>query len=195
MTGEWVSEQVAAFLVVAALVLIAWSVWATRRRHRLEVKTLTEENDILAGRLEKLEQSTLPIQGVDQGAKTWEITVGGESVELVALSPLEFASALKELPEFLYLYAAEKTEEEKPNHDEVNAERLVERAKRWILASAKDASGVRLERLTFPEASHAVVVISRLNGIDATLAEFLKKTLTPSSSTSPRSATASAPAS
>lgn len=156
-------------VVLTCLVLILLGVYALRRE-RQELREARLINKALAERVKALEQSTLPIAGVDQGEKTWTVTVGGEEVELKAMPALEYARALQELPEFLFMYA--KRKEKRENLSEAELETLVERAKRWIEVSS--VGEPRLERLTVPEAMHAVVVISRMNGVDGALSTYFR---------------------
>ena len=132
-----------------------------------------EADEALLARLDTLEHSTLPIVGVDQGEKTWSVTVGGEEVEVRAMPPVEWARALEELPGFLIAHAAARSEKKEMKPEDLAS--IFEKAKRWIAACA--AKEVRLERLTAPEALHAVVVISRLNGMDQHLAAWFRERL------------------
>ena len=132
-----------------------------------------EADEALLARLDTLEHSTLPIVGIDQDEKSWSITVGGEEVDIQAMPPVDWARALEELPGFLIAHAAAKSENKEMKPEDLA--NIFEKAKRWIAACA--VGEVRLERLTAPEALHAVVVISRLNGMDQHLAAWFRERL------------------
>ena len=174
MTGGIISEGAASILVVlAVLALILLAVYA-RRQDKRELREAQRENALLAERVRALEQSTLPIAGVDQGEKTWTVLVDSQEVALKAMPPLAYASALNELPSFLFAYASAKTRGEDLSGEDLVT--LVQHAKSWILVCALDREGVepRLERLSVPEAMQAVVTISRLNGLGSQLAAFFQ---------------------
>ena len=174
MTGGLISPELASLLVVlAALALILLAVYA-RRQDRRALEEAQEMNVALAERVKTLEQSTLPIPGVDQGEKSWTITVDSQEVALKALPPLEYARALEELPSFLFAYASREVKGESLSAEQL--EEIVGKAKRWILACAVSREEVesRLGRLSVPEALHAVVAISRFNGLGQQLTAFFQ---------------------
>ena len=174
MTGGVITEEVASLLVVlAVLALILLAVYA-RRQDRRELREAQRENALLAERVKALEASTLAIPGVDQGEKTWTIIVDSQEVALKALPPLEYARALEELPSFLFAYASREAKGETLSAEQL--EEIVGKAKRWILVCALEREEVepRLERLSVPEALHAVVAISRFNSLGEQLAAFFR---------------------
>lgn len=135
---------------------------------------VAQENQILKERLAELENRADAIPGVRPDDKQWSVIVGGELIELKAIPPHEWLHSLEELPAFLYVFLAEKTA--KPN-EAPSSERLddlVALAKRWIQACA--VGEVNLDRLTLPEAEHAVAHIAMLNGVsDALRRWFLEQ--------------------
>ena len=135
----------------------------------------------LEAELEALKQqirSLAPLAGLPLPDESWQVSVGGETVQIRALTPAQWVIALQDLPGFLFTYAANEAAGGAPQEETL--ERLIELARQWIIACAINPAELRLERLTIPEALEAVKTISRLNGIDAQLGEMLKKKLMPS---------------
>lgn len=151
---------------------------------RERIEQLERELAELRAQLARLQ----PVPGQPAAGEEWSITVGGERVQLRALTPAQWAVALRDLPSFLFAYAANA---QTGAADQEVLERLTATAQQWILACALDAGNIRMERLTIPEAVEALKTISRLNGVDAQLGEMLQKKLQPSTrSTKPPGATA-----
>lgn len=147
------------------------------KQDRLErrLKELEGENDALQQRLDALEDKKEPVPGLEGGKATRVIQVGGEDVELRPLPPREWMVALEELPSFLLAYAKDKAQGKELGADEF--EKIHARVKGWIAACA--VGEVSTERLTIPEALHALNIISTLNGLDASLASFFRSRLWP----------------
>lgn len=140
------------------------------RRLKQAVEALQAENAQLKERLAALERPSEGIPGVSAGQKDWFVTVGGEKVEVRALDGAAFFEAFEGLPEFVFAYATTKTLKGQLGKEDL--ELILERAKRWIKACAIEAEGVKLERLTLPEAEHAIAHIAELNGITDQLRKF-----------------------
>lgn len=136
-----------------------------------KIKELEAQIAELQARLLRLE----PAPGLS-GAKTpWTVQVGGEPVELKALTDEQWTAALGELPGFLLSYLGGK-QAGKANDPEI-LKKATTTAKTWILACALEPQKARLERLTVPEALEAVKTISALNGVDAALGNFFRERL------------------
>jgi len=135
---------------------------------------LEQENRELRARLEALEAKLHPAPGLEGAHDSWAIQVGGESIELRALSDEQWTMALGELPSFLLEYSISKASH-KGGDDAALLKKLYQTAQQWILACA--ITEVKIQRLTIPEARSALITISHLNGVDAALQEFLQQRL------------------
>lgn len=116
------------------------------------------------------------VPGVTPGRKDWYVHVGGERVDLKAIPPAEWLRTLEELPTFLFSFAMEKTSPQGALSDKTVTD-IAETAKRWIAACAVDPEGLHLERLTLPEAQHAVAHIAELNGVTAYMRAWFRQRL------------------
>ena len=174
MTGAFISQEIGSVLVVLATLAVILSAVYARRQDKRALEEAQAMNVALAERVRALEGLTLAIPGVDQGEKSWTITVDSKEVQLKALPPLEYARALEELPSFLFAYASREVKGESLSAEQL--EEIVFKAKRWILACARDREEVesRLGRLSVPEALSAVVAISRFNGLGEQLTAFFQ---------------------
>lgn len=106
------------------------------------------------------------------------VTVGGVPVQLKPLSPGEWFSAMGELPSLLYRYAV--SNQTNTALDEDDLEKMYDLAQAWIKACAITPDGgtaVNVECLTVPEAMHAIVIISSMNGLDEGLARIFRERL------------------
>lgn len=137
---------------------------------RGELEQLRARLAELEARLAALE----PSPGAAQG-EPGEVRVGGRPVRLRPLSPAQWVLALKELPGFLLAYAVQEARGKEP--EEKLLERLLDTARRWVVACAVDLEGVDVAMMTIPEAQDVVREVSRQNGLDAHLAEFFRQRL------------------
>jgi len=135
---------------------------------------LEQENRELRARLEALEAKFQLTPGLEGARDSWTIQVGGEGIEVQALTDEQWVMALGELPSFLLEYSISKTSR-KGGDDTALLKKLHQTAQQWILACA--VGEVKIQRLTIPEARDALATISRLNGVDAALQEFLQQRL------------------
>lgn len=150
---------------------------AKGNRTDARIEALELENQVLQDRIDALRGKVEVAPGVVEGQKDWFVTVGGEQVEVKAIPPVEWVRVLNELPGFLFAFALEKVKApEKPLSDETVTE-IMEVARRWLTACAKDPAGLHLERLTFPEAQHVVAHIADLNGVAAYLRLWFRRRL------------------
>lgn len=155
-----------------------------RGRAALEREQLRNENAELKAQVEGLTDSVRDLAGkhdqlpgVVEGRKDWFVLVGGERVELKAIPPAEWIRTLEELPAFLFTFAIERTTKpaQAPNNEAL--EQITDLAKRWLTVTAIDQGALHLDRLTLPEAEHAVAHISELNGVTAALRTWFRQRL------------------
>lgn len=132
---------------------------------------LAQLDSSVSARIGQLE----PTPGLSGSKDPWTVQVGGQSVELKALTDEQWVRALGELPAFLLAYIGGK-QGGKANDPEI-LKRAKTTAQSWILSCALRPQEVRLERLTVPEALEAVKVIAGLNGVDAALGQFFRERL------------------
>ena len=139
---------------------------------------LEAEKEALERRLAGLEERHDQVPGVTPGRRDWHVIVGGEKVEVKAISPAEWIATTQELPEFLFSLAVDKlTPETERMPAEERAQKVGELARRWIRACAVDPDSLNLDRLTVMEAEHAVAQIAELNGVTAYLAKWFRSRL------------------
>lgn len=138
-----------------------------KAKRSAKLEKLEQENEALMARLDKLERHYNEVPGITEGRKDWFVLVGGEKVELRALTGEAWIKSLEELPSFLWSFAIEK--EQGKDLEGKDYERIVTLAKDWIKACAIEPEEVNLDRLTMPEAEHAVTHIAELNGVTAIL--------------------------
>lgn len=142
-----------------------------------EGPTPEERIAALERELEELRGKHDQLPGVSEERKDWFVLVGGERVEIQALPPIEWVRSLEELPEFLFAFATEKLAKPKAGPSPETVQQIVDVARRWITASAVSLEGVELERLTLPEAEHAVAHIATLNGVTGALRKWFRERL------------------
>lgn len=130
----------------------------------------------LRARLEALEAKHDAVPGVREERKDWFVLVGGERVEIRALPAIEWVRAQQELPAFLFTFTTDRLSTGTLS-DELIAQ-IDDLAKRWIAASAVKPDELHLDRLSFPEAEHAVAHIATLNGVTDALRAWFRQRLT-----------------
>lgn len=136
---------------------------------------LEAENAELKGQVKALDAKHDQVPGVMPHRKDWHVLVGGQRVDLKAIPPAEWLRTLEELPQFLFAFALQKTEGKALDGDTLA--QIVDIAKRWISACAIDGESLQLDRLTLPEAEHAVAHIAELNGVTAHLRNWFRERL------------------
>lgn len=132
---------------------------------------LWRDNRSLKASVRSLHEQTMKPPLISEPDEKFAVDVGGESIELKALSGADFAVAFSEMREVLYLYAANEVN----GKAKVDFDDIMVKAKNWIQACAKDE--VRQEqwdRFTYPEAQHALATIMEANGITENLATFFR---------------------
>lgn len=117
------------------------------------------------------------VPGVVEDRKDWYVLVGGQRVDLRAISPADWLTSLEELPSFLFAFATERVTRPGGALTSEMLNQIHDLATRWITATAVDLEGVDLSRLTLPEAEHAVVHISELNGVTAHMRKWFRQQL------------------
>ncbi len=127
--------------------------------------------------LAALEAKHDQVPGVTETRRDWFVLVGGQRVDLKAIPANEWLKSLEELPAFLFTFALERTGNPGKAPDASTLEQVTSLAKRWIAACAIDPGPVDLDRLTLPEAEHAVAHIAELNGVTAHLRAWFRKRL------------------
>jgi hypothetical protein len=143
-------------------------------RKQLGLERLEAELQAARVEIERLQ----PTPGTAGAAGSSTVTVGGIAVQLKPLSPGQWYSAMGELPGLLFRYAVAAEKNEVLEDDDL--ERAYEIAQNWIKACAITPDGgtaVNVECLTVPEAMHAIVVISHMNGLDEGLARIFRERL------------------
>lgn len=141
------------------------------------IQELQLENVRMRLQIDALGDKFDAVPGVEEGRKDWFVYVGGEKVSIKAIPPVEWVRSLEELPSFLFAFTLERLE--KPGEtlsDEKIAEIFVF-ARRWIEACAVDPESFDLDRLTLPEAQHAVAHIAVLNGVTDYLRAWFRRRL------------------
>lgn len=142
---------------------------------RLEALEL--ENTQLRAEVQALDGKVDAVPGVVEDRKDWFVLVGGQQVVLRAISPAEWLTSLEELPSFLFAFATERVTRPGGQLTAEMLQQIHELASRWIRATAIDPETLDLERLTLPEAEHAVVHISELNGVTAHMRAWFRQGL------------------
>jgi hypothetical protein len=141
----------------------------------VRLRRLEQENAALKEQVAGLENRHDQVPGVASHRKDWYVLVGGERVDLKAIPPAEWLRTLEELPQFLFAFALQKTEGKALDGETL--EQITDLAKRWIAACAVEPDELQLDRLTLPEAEHAVAHIAELNGVTAHLRAWFRKRL------------------
>lgn len=136
---------------------------------------LESENAELKDQVKELDARHDQVPGVMSHRKDWHVLVGGERVDLKAIPPAEWLRTLEELPQFLFAFALQRTAGKAPDGDTLA--QIVEIARRWITACAVTPDELQLDRLTLPEAEHAVAHIAELNGVTAHLRAWFRQRL------------------
>lgn len=147
------------------------------------VAQLEAEKAELKDQVAALDAKHDQVPGVMSHRKDWHVLVGGERVDLKAIPPAEWLRTLEELPQFLFAFALQKTAGKAPDGDTLA--QIVEIARRWITACAVKPESLQLDRLTLPEAEHAVAHIAELNGVTAHLRAWFRERLAGVASTAP----------
>lgn len=137
---------------------------------------LERQNQDLRAELDALQVKQDQAPGVVEDRKDWFVVVGGQRVDLQAIPPIEWVRSMEELPSFLWQFAVDRTASNGQLTEET-LNKVLEVAKRWITASAISLEGIDLDRLTLPEAEHAVSHISELNGVTAQLRTWFRNQL------------------
>jgi hypothetical protein len=169
MAAIFFSLGVAVFLVILTLLWVS----ALQRRHIIQNRALRQELARLTSAYEALEAKYQKVPGVVVGEKDWHVLVDGQRVAIRPLSGEAWLSTMTELPQFIYLFAQERVKGQGLQGKDF--EKVLDLAKKWIGACA--VGEVNLDKLTLPEAEHAVTHIAELNGITQQLREFFRQRL------------------
>lgn len=143
-------------------------------------KRLTElerENARLKADLGELTGKIDQVPGVREERRDWFVLVGGERVELKAIPPSAWIESMEELPSFLFAFSVERVTNKGGQLGPEVLSQIHELASRWIRACAVNPDALQLDRLTLPEAEHAVVHISDLNGVTAHMRKWFRDRL------------------
>jgi len=137
-----------------------------------QAQLTAEALDALNQRLKALERiQPKDVPGVTEEQKDWAVIVGGERVPVKTMQPADWLEAMQELPEYVYIYAQNQAQGKALESKDF--ESILNLAKKWIKACAEGE--VNLDRLSIPEAEHAVSHIAGLNGVTENLREFFRQ--------------------
>lgn len=138
---------------------------------------LERENALLRADLGELTGKVDQVPGVREERKDWFVLVGGERVHLRAIPPAEWIKSMEELPSFLFAFSLERVTNQGGQLGPEVLTQIHELASRWITACAVEPGTLQLDRLTLPEAEHAIVHISDLNGVTAHMRKWFRDRL------------------
>lgn len=177
--------MLAALVVLAVMSLAVWiasALLAVRLRAytRTVPRHIQQQAELTAGaldalnqRIKSLERAQDAVPGVNEGKKDWSVIVDGQRVALTPMTGADWLEAINELPEFVFAYAQGQAKGQPLIGSDLQA--VLELAKRWITACAEGE--VNLDRLSIPEAEHAVTRIAELNGVTENLRAFFRERL------------------
>lgn len=174
-----ISATIAA-LVVALLLAAAALFRRTMQRLSGLERAIAEHR----AQVEEVDARYRAVPGVVPGEKDWHVMVNGKRVAIRPLTGAQWLEAIQQLPEFVYAYAQERTKGKALAGQEL--ERIRELARAWLKACGEGEC--ELERITLPEAEHAVTHIAQLNGITENLRQFFRERFRAVAGSAPSSA-------
>jgi len=100
-----------------------------------------------------------------------EVVLGGERIALRPLSPVDWITALNDLPVLLWTYLSRPESELTPE----DLEKSVAVAKRHLAAALPEEKRELLDQASVPEISSAFRKLLEVNGLDQALVHFFRK--------------------